>query len=267
MTDLQKKLLEMLTWLTRFLDENGLRYYAVGGTALGAIRHGGFIPWDDDIDIALPRPDYIKLMQLFKCDHGQYRLETPYDNNPDYLYTYCKFYDKETTLIERQRKNVKRGVYIDVFPLDGVGDTFSESLKYLKKVDKKNMLLMSKVCALRRERAFYKNLAILLMRCIPFTNTKKLSLKIDAMAQQKSYSESLFVANLNGTYRDREIMNKKIFGNPINAKFENICIKCPELYEEFLTNLYGNWRQLPPEDKRGKQHDFVFLDLTKSYLK
>ncbi|MGI6675884.1 MAG: LicD family protein [Bacilli bacterium] len=77
MTEMQTKLLEMLKWLTEYLEGNGIRYYAVGGTLLGAIRHKGFIPWDDDVDIAIPRPDYDRLINIFGNRIGKYVLGNP----------------------------------------------------------------------------------------------------------------------------------------------------------------------------------------------
>ena len=264
--NLQKKLLEMLTWLTKYLDANGLTYYVVGGTMLGAVRHQGFIPWDDDIDVALPRPDYERLIAGFKGTKDHYILETPYDGKEDFLYTFAKFYDVETTLVERKKKAVKRGVYIDVFPLDGVGNDYEESYAFLKKVDRKNMFLMTRTCAIRKQRKWYKNAAIVVARCLPFVNDRKLALDVDKTAQQKSYDECAYVANLSGAYREKEIVEKRIFGTPTDYPFENITVKGPELYDEFLTHIYKNWRELPPVEKRGIQHDFLYLNLEKSYL-
>ena len=117
MNDLQKKLLETLTYLTKYLEEKGLRYYVIGGTMLGAVRHKGFIPWDDDVDIAMPRSDYEKFIQDFKGVVDGYTLETPRGKARDFLYAYGKFYDTRTTVVEKLHRKVKRGVFIDVFPL------------------------------------------------------------------------------------------------------------------------------------------------------
>lgn len=121
MTEIQLKLLDMLKWFHEFCIENKLRYYALGGTMLGAIRHKGFIPWDDDIDVGMPREDYDKMIELVidKQDE-KYRLEKPLQNK-DFVYQYCKLYDTSTTLVENTRYKTKRGVYLDIFPLDGIG--------------------------------------------------------------------------------------------------------------------------------------------------
>ena len=101
---IQLKLLEMFKWYHEFCVDNNLKYYALGGTMLGAIRHKGFIPWDDDIDVGMPRDDYNKFIEL-TCNKkfGKYIVESIYDNNPDYYYGYSKLYDTSTTLIEKTR--------------------------------------------------------------------------------------------------------------------------------------------------------------------
>lgn len=267
LTDTQKCLLNMLDWLDSFLNQNSINYYVIGGTMLGAVRHGGFIPWDDDIDVGLPRPDYDRFITLFK-ENEKYILETPYEGNSGFLYTYSKLYDKHTTLIERQRNSIKRGIYIDVFPLDGLGNTYDEAYNIFSNVDRHNMLLMTRTCALRKQRNWKKNAAIVLGRMIPefILNTKKLSLKVDSLCKEKNYYDCQFVGNLNGTYREREIINKRIFGIPTEYKFENIIVKGPEKADEFLTQIYHDWRKLPPVDKRGVQHDFIYCNLNEPYL-
>lgn len=267
MTDLQHKLLAMLEWVITFFQNNNIKYYIVGGTLLGAVRHEGFIPWDDDIDIALPRSEYLKFIDLMgtKVIEG-YRLESPYEESTNFLYTYSKLYDTRTTLIERQRRSIKRGLYIDIFPLDGLGDDEHSANKRFKLIDRKNMFLMARTCALRKQRRFLKNIAIIYARCIPFINEKKLALRIDEMSSKYDFETSEYIANLNGAYREKEIFEKKVFGKPTKYRFESIEVFGPEHYNEYLTQLYGDWKKLPPENKRGIQHDFALLDLKKSYL-
>ena len=157
---LQEKLLEMFTWLVDFMSKNNLRYYMIGGTMLGAVRHQGFIPWDDDIDIAMPRSDYEKLIALLKDPVDHYLIETPRSLEKDYVYGYAKLYDMNTTMTEKKRKNITRGIYIDIFPLDGIGNTLDESYKNYKKIDRLHMLLAMKECAYRRGRKWWKNMAV-----------------------------------------------------------------------------------------------------------
>lgn len=264
MDDFQKKLVDMLRWLVEFLEKNNLRYYVVEGTMLGAVRHEGLIPWDDDIDIGMPRADYEKLIELLSNPIDHYVVESYESPAKDYVYAFAKFYDINTSMTEKLYKNVKRGVYIDIFPLDGLANTKEEALKHYKKIDMRNMLLATKVCALRKGRKFLKNCAIIVGRCIP-VNIKKLIKKINRLCKEHDFDSCDYVVNSMSTYRSREIMEKRIYGEPTRYKFEDFYVYGPEKADEYLTLLYKNWRQFPPEDKRHAEHDFIDLDLNKPY--
>lgn len=268
LSKIQAKLLEMLKWFHDYCIKNGITYYAVGGTMIGAMRHKGFIPWDDDIDIVLPRKDYNKLIRTLTSIKDGYVLESPYSGNNDYLYSYSKLYDTRTTLMEKTRTLCKRGVYIDVFPLDGVGNSIEEANKTFRKFDKRHKFLLTRNCVLRKDRSWYKNLSIILSKAIPtfLVNDKKLSISVDQCASTMSKEKSKYVANLMGAYGKKEITLYSFFGKPTLYQFENIEIFGPEKYDEYLKSIYGNWRQLPPKEKRYTKHDFVLFDLDHSYL-
>ena len=261
----QQKLLSMLKWFDSYCEEHKICYYIAGGSLLGAVRHGGFIPWDDDIDIIIPRSDYEKLINTFDSQGSQYELESPNCGNKDFLFSYSKLYDNTTTLIENAKVQCTRGIYIDLFPLDGVGDENWE--KNYSKFDRLNMLLMTRTCSIRKGRGFFKNLSVLLMRMVPnfILDNKKLSIKVDKVASRIDYNSSIYVGNLMGAYRSKEIIKKEIIGKPTRYKFENIYVNGPEKYDEYLTHIYGDWRQIPPEDKRHGSHSYLYVDLEHSY--
>ena len=266
MNDLQKKLAEMLEWFSKYLEKNNLRYYIVGGTVLGAARHGGFIPWDDDIDIGMPRSDYNKLIEMLKTPVDHYVVESPYSENKDYRYGMAKLYDMNTTMTELLRCNVTRGVYIDIFPLDGMGNTPEECKRNFKKADRLNMLLAMKNCAIRKDRKWWKNLAVIIGGFLPISG-KKLAQKLDKVAATYDYDDCLYVMSVLGTYREKELMEKRILGTPKRYQFEGFEVYGPEQTEEYLTHVYGDWRKLPPEDKRHSAHDLIDLDLNTPYRK
>lgn len=266
---LKAKLLEMMKWFHHFCEENGLIYYALGGTMLGAVRHGGFIPWDDDIDVGMPRSDYEKLQTLLKTQkNSRYILESPYSENKDFTYPICKLYDTSTTLIEKRKKLIKRGVFIDIFPLDGLGNSKEECEKNFAPVKHKYDLILLKVTALRKGRSFIKNMMVLLFKLIPsflFDDKKKIK-ELDLLCQKYDFNSCKWGGNLLGAWRLKEVMPVEILGKPKKYRFEDIEIYGAEDYNAYLTYLYGDWRKLPPKEKQVTHHDFVFLDTEKSYL-
>lgn len=262
--ELKHMLIDMLAWFHDFCVEKGLRYYIVGGTMLGAVRHKGFIPWDDDIDVAMPDSDYKKLEVYMKDVKGRYVLETPNSDAEDYFYTFSKLYDTETTLIENTKYKIKRGIYIDIFPFCGMGETEEESYKNFKKTERLNNLLLSKVTGVRKGRGLLKNAAVLAFRFIPL-NEKKLLKKVVESASSQRFDDCAMGGNPIGAWRFNEIMEKSIIGTPTLYEFENLRVYGVEKYDEYLTHLYGDWRKLPPEEKRVSHHDYIYRNLNKSY--
>ena len=265
---LKSMLLDMLAWFHGFCENNDLRYYAQGGTMLGAARHEGFIPWDDDIDVGMPRKDYLRFREMMnKSPSGRYILETPESGKADYFYPITKLYDSQTTLIENTRYQIKRGIYIDIFPLDGAGETEEEALQLFRGIKRRRQLLLTLTTGIRRGRNLYKNLAVLGMRYIPdcMINKKKLMLSLDHL-NSKDFDECSWVGNLFGNWMEREIVPRKVYGKPTQYRFAHLTIWGPEDYDAYLTHMYGNWRELPPEEKQRSHHDFIEIDLKTSYL-
>ena len=267
LSDLQENLIKMISWFDSFCRENDLKYYAVAGTMLGAVRHKGFIPWDDDIDVGMPRNDYEKLKRIMgEKIFEHYVLETPQSSRYDYSYSYSKIYDINTTLIERKKTPVTRGTFIDIFPLDGYGKDKKQARKiYLSKRMKYN-LYISRVSAVRKERDVKKNVAIVLSGLIPGINNRKMRDNLDFASKTLSFANSNWIGYYCGHWGFKEIMPKEWFGNPKEYEFEGVSIFGVENSEEYLSYLYGDWRKLPPEEKQITHHDFIKLDLDKSYL-
>ena len=253
MTELQEKLLGIFSWYHDFCENNGLTYFALGGTALGAVRHNGFIPWDDDIDVGMPRKDYERFLDISKTidKNSRYTVEFPSDKK-DYVYPFAKVYDKETTLVENTRYKTKRGIYIDVFPIDGVGNTEKEATVYYKKVDRYIAFFHTRVCALRKGRKLYKNAAILISRCIPdfLFKPQNMLKKIDILSKRHSFENCKFVANFVGNWHEKEIMNKEWIGNLKLCNFEQLKMYILENYDAYLTHMYGDYMTPPPPHKQ-----------------
>lgn len=266
MNAIQTKLLEMIKWFHLFCVKNELRYYALGGTMLGALRHQGFIPWDDDLDIGMPRNDYERLEALMKdIQDERYMLETPNTPNLDFCYSYSKLFDKTTTLVENQKYKIKRGLYIDIFPLDGLGNTLDEAKENYKKVERKKNILLIKTSGIRKGRSFYKNALVVLAKLLPM-NEEKLRREVSNAAKILDYDEAVYGGNSLGAWRFKEIMPISYMGTPKLYKFEDTEIYGAERADDYLTNIYGDWRQLPPKEKQITHHDFIFCNLNQSWL-
>jgi len=270
MTELQTKLLESLKWFHAFCADAGLRYFAVGGTMLGAMRHEGFIPWDDDLDVGMPRPDYERFLAMAPREGSgsPFVAETVFDGRKDFLYPHAKVYDTSTTLIEHKRCEIRRGLFIDVFPIDGVGDSEEEAWAFFGPIARRLDFLATRVCGLRKGRSFIKNAAVVTAGLIPdvfYDNTKKMQ-KIDRDCRRFDYEKSAFAANLYGIKRRREIMPRAYFGEPRLYRFEGVPIMGVEKPDEYLSQLFGDWRKLPPVEQQVTHHDFVRCDLDRSYL-
>lgn len=267
--NVKKVLLDMLSWFHDFCVKNNVTYFALGGTLLGAVRHKGFIPWDDDIDLGLPREEYNRLIGLMENETGRYILETPNQRKKGFVYSFCKLYDTETTLVENTRYKTKRGVYLDIFPIDGIGNTLEESLVNFKKIDRRQNFINTRICAFNKNRSFYKNCAIVLGRCIPgfICNYKNQIEKLNAICESRPYSDSVYVGNFLGNWHEKEIAEREWFKEPILLDFENIKIYAPKNYDKYLTHVYGDYMTPPPIEKQKTHHDYISIDLNKSYLK
>ncbi|MBO4318453.1 MAG: LicD family protein [Mailhella sp.] len=246
LTLLQGRLTEILAWFHGFCEENGLRYYMAYGTMLGAVRHGGFIPWDDDIDVAMPRPDYDRFIQITMGRRlDRFTVESLANGRRDWYYGYAKVYDTSTTLIENKHPVLKRGIYLDVFPLDGAADGEEGFRRAAEEIS-----------SLWHKRNHRKQLAgmlsVLSPRLLP--SNAGVMLALDAAFRQFDYESSPMVGNLTEMSRKgmtaREIMPKSVFGTPRLYGFGDRSFYGVEDPDTYLKNLYDDYMTPPPPGKR-----------------
>lgn len=266
---IQQLLTDMLNFFHVFCVEHSITYYAAAGTALGAARHQGFIPWDDDIDIALPRPDYERLNKIFNNENKNKRFVLEGYNSSDskFLFPYSKLYDTSTTLVEFVNPPLKRGLYLDIIPLDGAGTGEGDSRSMIKTINRLVFIRKMRSILVSKERSFFKNMIVVFFRLIPkcFFDDKKACLKIDRMSKRFDYESSKYVTCYVFGNGRKGMVYKSVFGKPTLKQFEGGSVYCPENVDAYLTHLYGNWRVPPPKDKQVTHHRY-FLDLNTSYL-
>lgn len=250
---------------------NGLTYYAVGGTAIGAVRHKGIIPWDDDIDVAMPRPDFDRFVQICRThDLGGYELVDA-SNTRGYNLSFPKFCNRNTTLVERWDTPCVIGLFIDIFPLDGAPEDINETKVLVERIRK----LRNRYEAISTRNTFTEYLSLLrdkkewgrfVVKTLGFFFRKQMSRhflkKIDEISRSVAYGSTSKVINYGGAYGIRELFDKKILkGKTVGLPFENIVIDMMPDYDAYLRGVYGDYMQLPPEDKRIPHHLKAFYDM------
>ncbi len=257
--EMQKIELEILNCFSKFCEKHNLRYFLSNGTLLGAIRHKGFIPWDDDVDVYMPRNDYMTFLQLAGSSLGEhYILRTPY-NSKKYIYTYTKLYDDRTILIEwPETVRYQIGVYIDIFPVDGLPDSITEINDYfikIRKLIRKNWLFILAgkryTYDTRLSRKVYGYMIVFLAWLM---GKKFYFKKLDKLARSFDFEKSNYVALSVAGYGEVEIIKQSGFAACKKVQFENNFFNAPAGYHEYLTSLYGDYLKLPPKEEQVKRH-------------
>lgn len=259
----QKIEFEILLYLKGICEKNNVEFFLCGGTLLGAIRHKGFIPWDDDIDVFLLRKDYDKLMKILSNidDSDKYQLLSP-EFNGNYYYWFSKLVCKKTELIENNLPRINDlGVYIDIFPIDNLPSAKLEIYKHVKKVIKYNKYLMySMDTYYYSDNIFKRILKILLLFPVhifcKIKGTNYWKNKLITLLKKYSKEETEYVGCVASAYSIKDIFPKKIFEKTINVSFENETFMAPYEYETYLKGLYGDYMKLPPTNKRFSHHNF-----------
>lgn len=264
--EMKARLVEMVKELDRICEENGLTLYMSGGTLLGAVRHKGFIPWDDDIDMYLIRPDYDKFIEIMRERNktDRYKL-CEHKLQKEYIYPFAKYIDTRTLLVEKGGyAGVQMGAFIDIFPVDGLGNSVKEAKKQMRKTNKYTVLNLGRlVTPWRKNVSFVKNFAIACLRVISdMFGSDKLLAKLDKQIRKTPYETSKYVGEYIDEIGEKRIMLKEeMYNGYVLLDFEGVKLKAPVNYDKWLTQFYGDYMQLPPEEKRVKTHDYKLYDL------
>lgn len=259
---LKKIQLDILLKVKDFCDEHDLKYFLYYGSLLGAVRHKGYIPWDEDIDLGMPRPDYDLFVKSFNNSYTHLEVMAP-ELCLDYYAPYANVYDNRTVLQEGaiSHKGKDIGVKIDVFPIDGVADDYDEYKRSKKKIRRYRRILQSRYYNLTalfstNKRFFCK---LLLIRILTFYfRMSDIQMLIAKEAKKIKYDSANFVDQM--TFVDEygySRLRKCIFESPINIEFEGSLFKAPRDYDTVLKTIYGDYMQLPPEEQRVPHHGFT----------
>lgn len=276
---LKKCALSIFDDILNLCNKNGLTVFMVGGSCLGAVRHHGFIPWDDDVDVSMPRGDYDKLICLLEAGALGDDYEFVYPNNKrDCPMTWLQIFRKDTTLINLggPRKKFPNSCYIDVFPIEGV-----PSNKYVRRVKAwiaNSLRLIANTVSDACEpvspemEAFYKSNKKLsrMMNCrrcfgrlFSFASHKKWVWLFEKFVRNGDMSDWVGIPTGRGLYYN-ESHPSSVFFPPTEGEFEGRKVLLPANYDAYLKALYGDYMWIPPEDKR-ESHFIKDIELPEEF--
>ena len=252
---------EMLDALAAFCEAHGLTYYLSGGTLLGAVRHKGYIPWDDDIDVNMPRPDVDKLIALAQGrlnDHME--IASPFGPVP-HAAGFPRLCDKRYILhssTSDKKSSYYTNLFIDIFPIEGLPTDLKKVRWHYRLA--KSMVTMRKLAyfeGVSGKKSKWKTMRqmarpLAKLMGVDFWNRRLLSI-----AQKYRYEDCPYVGVVTSCFHTmEEYIEREGYGTPVKVTFEGKEYNAPAQWDKYLTNLYGDYMQLPPEDQRGNHHHF-----------
>lgn len=270
----KRKIVEVAKEFDVFCNEYDLRYFGIAGTAIGALRHGGIIPWDDDIDVIMPRPDYERFLRIAPKYLSKKYDVLNYRNTPGFPTSFSKMCDANTTLIGDSRLHCVVGAFIDIFPLDGLPEfgTDAQRKEYFNSLLKERKVAE----AVSRHYSFndlthavyrrdFEMVSHVLKSHYYHLMKRKADLfsKWEEKVMSVDYDTASYVAYF-GTYRGPKVVSpKEWFDDYCYVDFEDFKLRLPKGINHYLTKVYGDYMTPPTEDKRVLLHSYYYLNLEK----
>ena len=262
--EIQQMELGIMEYIHETCQKIGVKYFLAYGSLIGAVRHKGFIPWDDDMDICMLREDYEKLQDYLIANPDERYEVMSYKNNLNYVYPFMKVQDNQTYLLEEDvRIDSNMGIYVDIFPVDGYEDDSVFKDKMTRLIKKRQLS-----CYTFKGITNTKSILNSLIRYISviifyFTNTNKYIRGIDELAQSRKVDDYELVDYLIYKDMNKPVWKREWLKQTITGVFEGKEFMIPENYHEILTSDYGDYTQLPPVELRFSHHDFQLWKIIK----
>ena len=262
--EIQQMELGIMEYIHEVCQKIGVKYFLAYGSLIGAVRHKGFIPWDDDMDICMLREDYEKLQDYLIANPDERYEVMSYKNNLNYVYPFMKVQDNQTYLLEEDvRIDSNMGIYVDIFPVDGYEDDSVFKDKMTRLIKKRQLS-----CYTFKGITNTKSLLNSLIRYISviifyFTNTNKYIRGIDELAQSRKVGDYELVDYLIYKDMNKPVWKREWLNQTITGVFEGKEFMIPKNYHEILTSDYGDYTQLPPVELRFSHHDFQLWKIIK----
>lgn len=258
--------LDLLREFKRVCEKHHLKWYATFGTLLGAVRHKGFIPWDDDFDVMMPREDYEKLTKEYASEFKYpYFLQTPYTDK-EYCFSFAKLRNSNTSFISEGfvESEMQQGIFFDIFPMD-------ESMEEGRKERKEKIASILKKCSayMSRNNKYIFNKHTEVAKDMMFSPDDNIRLydEIQNIAQNSEAGKASWYSTETITMceTERKSWPKHCFEETVELPFCNMTVLAPAGYDEILTRTYGDYMSFPPVEQRGLYHSRRFLNPDKSY--
>jgi lipopolysaccharide cholinephosphotransferase len=231
----------------QYCEAHGLRYFLSSGTLIGAVRHKGYIPWDDDIDIYMPRKDYEQFLREFKGSE-QFKLLNP-AKEPHYYYTFAKVVDTRTLMIEDETDGYEIGVYMDIFPVDYVPDDLKERERVFKR---KKLLYKIRRCKISKSNPLHSRLAYWCYKLLPIS-VEQLNRMIRKLIVRKESSQ--YVCHMTEAGPGvKSCFPAEDIASSVDIAFEGKTYKTMVGYKDYLERTYGDYMTLPPVEQRVTHH-------------
>ena len=265
MTDLQKKSFELLQIFVKICEKWDIPYFLVCGSALGAVKYAGFIPWDDDIDVGLLRPDYERFLAVASQELPEWCFLQNYKTEKNFTHTFSKLRNSNTSFIEEgvKRISMNHGIFLDIFPIDGYPN---------KPFEAKLFELKRKVNAWIRDSVYEDHPVAKIKtrnRILRFFGIHQKTYQaheyINKLYASNPVQESELWCNFGNWQGKLEYAPRWHYGNGTWATFEGLKVRIPENYDAYLTQKYGDWRKDPPAEKQKTHHISTIVDTEKSY--
>ena len=243
--DIHSCVLDMLKYVDKICKENDIKWYLSGGSAIGALRHEGFIPWDDDADIMMPRKDYIRFLKVMKKQKSKYKVGSLYSEKK-WTFSFARVWDSETKVEYDNLNEAETGMFLDVYPMDGLPKSMLWTKIYYMRVKVCYVCLNAAIRKRFKPEEKYINIKKIMGVIMRKIGPERICRHIDNMAKKRSFETSEYVGcSVLCHYMEKERFRKKDFIEQRYVKFEDTTLPVPNGCEEYLKALYGDYMKIP----------------------